>query len=53
MRDAQGHVDKFGSDWIKAYGYVKIHTGKGADTQTDRYWGRSWYVEQHRGHCDA
>ena len=28
---------------------MKIHTGKGANTQTDRYWGKSWYVWNNTG----
>ena len=34
---------------IKPHGYVKIHTGQGANTQTDRYWGKSWYVWNNTG----
>jgi hypothetical protein len=49
LRDAQGHVYKFGVYKIKAHGYVKIHTGKGGNTQTDRYWGHSWYVWNNTG----
>jgi len=44
-----GHVYKFGTYTIKAHGYVKIHTGRGTNTQTDRYWGRSWYVWNNTG----
>ena len=49
LRDAQGHVYTFGTYTIKAHGYVKIHTGKGTNTQTDRYQGRSWYVWNNTG----
>jgi len=49
LRDKQDHVYKFGTYKIKAHGYVKIHTGKGTNTQTDRYWGRSWYVWNNTG----
>jgi hypothetical protein len=28
---------------------VRIHTGKGTNTSTDRYWGRSWYVWNNTG----
>ena len=49
LRDAQNHVYKFGTYSIKSYGYVKIHTGKGTNTQTDRYWGRSWYIWNNTG----
>ena len=49
LRDKQGHVYTFGTYTINAHGYVKIHTGKGANTQTDRYWGHSWYVWNNTG----
>ncbi len=49
LRDAQHHVFTFGTYRIKPHGYVKIHTGKGASTQTDRYWGKSWYVWNNTG----
>lgn len=49
LRDAQGHVYKFGTYTIGAYGSVKIHTGKGSNTQANRYWGRSWYVWNNTG----
>lgn len=49
LRDRQGHVYKFGTYKIKAHGYVTIHTGKGTNTQTDRYWGRRWYVWNNTG----
>ena len=31
------------------HGYVKIHTGKGSRTQTNRYWNLSWYVWNNTG----
>jgi Lamin Tail Domain len=49
LRDKQGHVYTFGTYTINAHGYVKIHTGKGTNTQTDRYWGHSWYVWNNTG----
>ena len=42
LRDKAGHVFVFGSYTIKPHGYVTIHTGHGAGTQTDRYWNHSW-----------
>jgi hypothetical protein len=37
-------------EWVQLHnGYVKIHTGKGTNTQTDRYWGKSWYVWNNTG----
>jgi hypothetical protein len=44
LRDKAGHIFVFGSYMIKAHSYVKIHTGRGSGTQTDRYWNRSWYI---------
>jgi hypothetical protein len=49
LRDKQGHVYTFGTYAIKAHGYVKIHTGSGTNTQTDRYWGHHWYVWNNTG----
>jgi hypothetical protein len=39
-----GHVYTFGSYTLGAGKYVKIHTGKGTNTSTDRYWGAGWYI---------
>lgn len=44
LRDNQDHVYRFGTYTLKAGASVKIHTGKGVNTSTNRYWGRSWYV---------
>ena len=49
VRDRAGHVFKFATYAIGAHGYVKIHTGQGKRTQTDRYWGLSWYVWNNDG----
>src|SRR5262245_37083729 len=49
LRDRQGHIYTFGTYTIKAHGYVKIHTGKGTNTQTNRYWGHSGYVWNNTG----
>lgn len=49
LRDAQNHVYTFGTYTIKPHGYVKIHTGKGSNTQTDLYWGHSWYIWNNTG----
>ena len=49
LRDAAHHVYTFGTYTLKAHGYVKIHTGKGRNTQTNRYWGKSWYVWNNNG----
>jgi hypothetical protein len=49
LRDAAGHVFKFGTYTIGAHSYVKIHTGRGTSNQTDRYWNQSWYIWNNTG----
>jgi hypothetical protein len=49
LRDRQGHVYKFGTYRLKAHGNVRIHTGKGSNTQVNRYQRRSWYVWNNDG----
>lgn len=49
LRDAAGHIYTFGNYTIGPYGYVKIHTGQGSNTQADRYWGSSWYIWNNTG----
>jgi Lamin Tail Domain len=44
VRDVAGHVYTFGSYSIGPYKYVKVHTGSGTSTATDRYWNMGWYV---------
>jgi Lamin Tail Domain len=44
IKDAAGHSYTFGSYTLGGGKYVKVHTGKGTDTATHRYQGRSWYV---------
>jgi Lamin Tail Domain len=43
------HTYTFGTYTINALGSVKIHTGKGSNTQTNRYWGLSGYVWNNTG----
>ena len=49
LRDAAGHVFKFGTYTLGAHSYVKIHTGHGTGTQSDRYWNKSWYIWNNTG----
>jgi hypothetical protein len=49
VEDLAGHVYKFGSFRLGAGNKVRIHTGRGTNTSTDRYWGRSWYVWNNDG----
>jgi hypothetical protein len=38
------HTYTFGSYALGGGKYVKVRTGKGSNTATSRYQGRSWYV---------
>ena len=49
LRDNARHVYRFGTYTLNAHGYVKIHTGSGSNTQTNRYWGHSWYIWNNTG----
>lgn len=44
MRDSSSHVYTFGSYTIGANASVKIHTGNGSGTSSDRYMSRGWYI---------
>ena len=44
LRDASGHVYRFSSLTLGPGRVVVVHTGKGADTRRQRYWGRGAYV---------
>ena len=45
LRDKAGHVYTFaGVLRLRAHKDVKIHTGRGRDTRTDRFWGKRAYV---------
>jgi hypothetical protein len=49
IKDAVNHVYKFGTYTLKAGGYVKVHTGHGSNTSTNRYWNQSWYIWNNDG----
>ncbi len=50
LRDKAGHVYKFrGTFRLRAHKDVKIHTGNGRDTRTDRYWNHGWYIWNNDG----
>lgn len=49
IRDASSHVYTFGTFTLKAGTSVTLHTGKGTNTATNRYWGRSAYVWNNTG----
>ena len=49
VRDLSNHVYTFPSFKLSAGKSVKLHTGKGTNTSSDLYWGRSWYVWNNTG----
>ena len=49
LRDRAGHVYTFGTYTLRAHGSVKIHTGKGSNIPSNRYWGHSWYIWNNDG----
>lgn len=49
IRDASGHVYKFGTLKLGPGASVRLHTGKGTNTRADRYWKRSNYVWNNGG----
>ncbi|WP_433345319.1 lamin tail domain-containing protein [Micromonospora sp. CA-111912] len=50
LRDKSSHVYKFTSDFRLAAGAsVYLHTGKGTNTSTDRYWGSGAYIWNNTG----
>jgi Lamin Tail Domain len=50
LRDKAGHVYKFmGTFRLRAHKDVMIHTGRGSDTRTNRFWGRRAYVWNNDG----
>jgi hypothetical protein len=48
--DKANHRYTFGTFTLGAGKSVRIHTGKGTNTSTDRYWGRSAYVWNNTGY---
>jgi hypothetical protein len=49
LRDAAGHVFVFHRYSLGGHRYVKIHTGHGTGTRTDRYWNSNWYIWNNTG----
>ena len=47
--DRTGYTYTFPTFTLKAGASVRVHTGSGSDSQTDLYWGRSWYVWNNTG----
>lgn len=44
LRDTSNHVYRFGTYRLGAGRSVRVHTGRGSNSSTDRYMGRGWYV---------
>ncbi|WP_233358861.1 lamin tail domain-containing protein [Thermomonospora amylolytica] len=49
IKDKTGYTYTFGSFTLGAKKTVTVHTGKGTNTASHRYWGRSWYVWNNSG----
>ncbi|WP_131739424.1 lamin tail domain-containing protein [Actinomadura roseirufa] len=49
LRDRTGYTYTFGSFTLGGRKSVYVHTGKGSNTATHRYWGRSAYVWNNTG----
>ncbi|RFS80954.1 lamin tail domain-containing protein [Actinomadura spongiicola] len=49
LRDKTGYTYTFGSFTLAGKKYVTVHTGKGSNTSTHRYWGRGAYVWNNTG----
>jgi hypothetical protein len=49
VRDAAGHVYRFGRYRLAAGKTVTIHTGRGSDRARHRYWRQDWYVWNNDG----
>jgi hypothetical protein len=49
VRDTAGHVYRFGGLRLGAGKAVRLHTGKGTNTRSDRYWGLENYVWNNGG----
>jgi len=44
IRAAARHTYSFGTYPLGADKDVRVHTGKGSNIATDRYWGQGWYI---------
>src|SRR6476620_192129 len=49
VRDKAHHVYTFRSFTLKPGKSVKLHSGRGADTSSNLYWDRGWYVWNNDG----
>jgi hypothetical protein len=44
LRDTAGHLYALGTFRLGPHADVRIHTGRGANTQANLYWRHSWYI---------
>ena len=49
VKDAAGHTYKFGSLCLGAGKYVYLHTGRGTNSATHRYWNSGNYIWNNTG----
>jgi Lamin Tail Domain len=49
IRDAAGHVYRFGTYRLGAGKTVTVHTGNGSNSARHRYWHQAWYVWNNDG----
>jgi hypothetical protein len=49
VRDRSAHIYKFGSFSLGSKKTVYVHTGKGTNTSTNRYWGSGNYIWNNDG----
>lgn len=49
VRDRANHVYRFTTFRLAAGAKVTVHTGRGTNTSTHRYWNRKWYVWNNTG----
>lgn len=49
VKDVANHTYKFGSFCLGAGKSVYLHSGKGTNTATRRYWGSGWHIWNNTG----
>ncbi|MGI8433755.1 MAG: lamin tail domain-containing protein [Nocardioidaceae bacterium] len=49
VHDLQSHFYRFGTFQLGPHKSVRLHTGKGTNTATNRYWGQGYYVWNNTG----
>jgi hypothetical protein len=49
IRDASGHVYRFGTYRLRAGYTVRVHTGNGTNTRLNRYWRSDGYIWNNNG----